>query len=203
MSGLHEYPEKDKSWRIQIKHPSIIAPFSDLCVWTECLLWAFFPWRKLSDFQQLIWTVSGSLHLSTCAVSNRHCWSGHLAHPAPHPHATRSLISSYLAPGMQPLILKNTLSCNILEKPRSTLKKNGTPLCDLLICTLKKDKREKDWSYFGVIWRNMASVYAIFLCFSGLAVIYVQKKANLGQGLHRAVMLSTGSQYVGALHHAC
>lgn len=45
---------------------------------------------------------------------------------------------------MQPLILKNTLSCNTLEKPRSTLQKIGIPLRDLPTCVLKQGKEDKD-----------------------------------------------------------
>ena len=42
----------------------------------------------------------------------------------PPTNLPRSLISSYLSPGMRPFILKNTLSCNTLEKASQRTSKN-------------------------------------------------------------------------------
>lgn len=117
---------------------SIIIPFSH-CVCAACVLSA--PPPPPTDTTELK-ALSGDR--STSTVSNRPSWSSHLARPPPHPQPTRSLISSYLSPGMQPLILKNTLSCNTLEKPRSALQKIGIPPRDLLTCVLKQGKKDKD-----------------------------------------------------------
>lgn len=72
---------------------------------------------------------------------------------ARHPthNTTHSLISSYLSPGMQPLILKNTLSCNILGEPGSTLQEIGIPPHDSLTFVLKQGKEDKDLTY----WRDL------------------------------------------------
>lgn len=154
--------QREKSQRIKIKHPSIIIPFSDLCVCSKCLTCAF-PWRncQISNSKTELKAPSGDL--STCTVSNRPSRSGHLARPSPHPQATLSLISSYLSPGMQPLILKNTLSCNTLEKPCSTLQKKRNWHSTLWFTDLCVKTRQER-SRFMTFWSDL-NKYVLCWCY--------------------------------------
>lgn len=121
-------------------------------------------------------------------------------------HPTHSLIFSYLSTGMQPLILKNALSCNTLEKPRSTLSKNKTLKNSIVIQlvgftgVLKQGKEVEDLWRFGVIKINMSCssdlfIYVFFDVFHR-AVAHAQKRQAC-QGFHSSVMFSTSSRCGG------
>lgn len=94
---------------------SIIIPFSDLCVKSLKKPSHFpppskaepkAPSRDRSTSPRTPWVIDPLGQVISLARS-----------PAnPPTNLPRSLISSYLSPGMQPFILKNTLSCNTLEK---------------------------------------------------------------------------------------
>lgn len=129
---------------------SIIIFFLVVCVLhVSCL---FVPWRNSPTTTNTAELKALSGDSSASTVSNRPSWSSHLARPPPPPHnPPQSLISSYLSPGMRLLILKNTLSSNTLEKPRSALQKIGIPPRDLLTCVLKQGKKDKDLWHFGEI----------------------------------------------------
>lgn len=113
----------------------------------------------------------------------------HLTH-----NTTHSLISSYLSPGMQPLILRNTLSFNTLGKPGSTLQDIGVLPHNLLTCVLKQGKNDKDLTY----WRDSNKCV---LCGCDCQCFFQKKRQSCARFAH-CVVFSAGSLGVGALHYA-
>lgn len=129
MSGPREYPER--AGVTGLKHNildcvSRTAPYYHFFLWlcNVCLVFAFpkKPADSLSNSELKV--LSGD-----DATSAQPLWVidplGQVISLARHPthNTTRSLISPYLSPGMQPLSLKNTLSCNTLGKLAAHFKK--------------------------------------------------------------------------------
>lgn len=80
---------------------------------------------------------------------------------------------------MQPLILKNTLSCNTLEKPCSTLpkKKNWhSALWFTDLCVKTRQERSRFMTFWSDLNKYVLCWCYFLVFFPGRAVIYVQKR---------------------------